>query len=234
MPFSGPGGVGKARVQLEQISPKRFKLLRGFRYEPEVGGAHYEVTPEALESTDLTSVPFLFRWFVNSYGRHTLPSLLHDCLVRGDCAQAVTGPPGTSPPTRSEADHIFLEALRAEETPWIRRRLIWSAVTFSTRFSHSGPLSTTLMILWILGAVAGTALFVAGVWFGIPLMYVAAGLAPIAATLLWGPERRAGIWLGYGVIFLLPAAIVVLGSYLVYWLAERALNTPSPPSPKNF
>ena len=107
MPFTGPAGVGDARVRLEQVEPKRFVLLEGFRYRSPATGKRFEVTPKSLHKTDLASVPFLMRWFVNSYGRHTLPALLHDCLggralrLCGDAGRRTTPDPAPRPTTSS-------------------------------------------------------------------------------------------------------------------------------------
>ena len=132
MPFAGPAGVGDAVVKLQQVAPKDFVLLEGFRYTS-ASGVAYEVQPTALGSTDLASIPYVFRWFVHSYGRHTLPALLHDCLVRGACASATAAPV----PSRVEADDLFLEAMAAEV----------SAVGTTTLHLVGGELPHAILIL---------------------------------------------------------------------------------------
>jgi hypothetical protein len=223
---------------LEQVKANRFKLLEAIHYVRPDASSAFEVTPDILGETDLTSVPFGFRWFVNAYGRHTLPALLHDCLIDPEDAAAATLPGGAPPPDRSEADDIFLEALRDRRVPLIRRRLMWSSVTFNTRFSYAGLWARLFTILWILCATAGTLTFFSAWWWAGPWLSILATFAPIPAAALWGAKWRAGIWFGYGVVFLVPAAIVVHASYFVYAAVERVIPQgpvpAEPPSPKTF
>jgi hypothetical protein len=225
MPFSSPDG-GEAQVKLHQIDPEVFRLLDGFRYVRTDGAATFVVTPKALGLTDLASVPFGFRWFVNSYGRHTLPALLHDCLVTEKCARQATQPIDgkVNPPGRSEADDIFLEALAGERVPTIRRYLMWAAVTFSTRVLNLDWWASFFMALWIDAAIIGTVSFFWGAWHVNLWVMVLAVLGPLPFAALWGRSWLAGLWFGYGVILLVPASIVVHLSFGLYWLLEKALQ----------
>ena len=251
MPFTGPGGVGDARIMIEQVEPKKFELLEGFRYTRGATGEAFDVTPAGLKETDLTSVPFLFRWFVNAYGRHTLPALLHDCLIRGKCAK--TASPRATPPTRAEADDIFLEALTDEEVPFIRRHLMWAAVTFNTRIRYERTSVKVAMWLWVAFALTGTTLVFAPWWCSwfdwfphlgpIPLLSVAAILAPNAGARLWGSKYRAGWWFSNGIPLLGPPGVVVLVWFGAYKGLEEAYRrtfpskfgkTSPPPSVKDF
>jgi hypothetical protein len=233
MTFSGPGGIGPARVRLEQIKPNRFVLLEGFRYRSDAG-AEFELTPATLGETDLTSVPFGFRWFVNSYGRHTLPALLHDCLVRPDCAREVVQP-DAAPPSRAQADDVFLEALRDQGVPFVRRHLMWASVVFNTRFTRAGALGFALMCIWVAAAASGTVSFFGGIWWWFPWLPIIAALAPIPFALLWRTKWRAGIWFGYGVVFLAPAGLAVHASYAAYWALESFIvRTNRPPPWREF
>lgn len=239
MGFQNPTGTGPAEVKLHQVEPKRFELLDGFRYTSD-GADEYAVSPSALKQTDLASVPFAFRWFVQSYGRHTLPALLHDCLVRPDCA-ATTGSSGI---TREAADDVFLEAMQVEGVPFFRRHLMWSAVSIHTRFSYSGSLARLLTIVWGIVAALGIALVVSGFvrLFDDPdgaaiALLVAGSLGPIPGALLWLHRWRAGVWFGYAVVFLLPATLVIYASFLPYRILERIAarrDGNAPPSYRNF
>lgn len=234
MPFSGLEG-GRARIRLEQIDVKLFRLLEGFRYVSASTGAVFEVTPEVLTETDLTSVPAGFRWFVNPYGRQTLPAMLHDCLIDSGRAQRATVTPGLGRgvPDREEADDLFLEALHDRGVPRIRRFLMWASVTFVTRFRHAGSRVRAGMVMWSLAAAAGTWLVFSG-WVTSSWAWVLAGvLAPLPFSVLWGRSWFAAVCFGYGVVFLLPSTIVVHVSYALYWAAEKLLeqvgvSTPPP------
>jgi Protein of unknown function (DUF1353) len=246
MPFSSLSGTRPARIRLEQVEPKKFVLLRGFRYVRPSTGQAFEVTPAGLGPTDLTTIPFPFRWFVNAYGRHTLPALLHDLLVREEDAKAATVS-GVAP-KRAEADDIFLEALGEEGVPVLRRHLMWAAVTFTTRFCHGSGVAQGFMRLWLACAVAGTSLVFAPWWCswldgpprvcGVPLLSIVGILAPSLGALLWGRKYWAGWWFSNGLVVLGPPSLVILPIFAVYYGAEfffhKAFGTPRPPSITNF
>lgn len=81
--------------------------------------------------TDLASVPGPFTWLVPRDGTHTPAAILHDALVRGAVdAEPVSyeGPPIT----REEADTVFRQAMAHLEVPFLRRWLMWAAVTMAT------------------------------------------------------------------------------------------------------
>ena len=232
MPFSGLEQGCAARVQLEQVDAKEFRLLQAFRYvDPE--GRTFVVTPDILGPTDLTSVPFGFRWFVNSYGRHTLPALLHDCLIDAQRAKRALQSGGTVPDRRG-ADDLFLAAMGEQRVAKIRRHVMWSAVTFNTRFCHLGWAARIGMILWTLAALGGTTLLYSGAVAAPPhWAWIAIGAAgPLLFAWLWWRSAWAGICFGYGIALLLPAGIVVHVSFLLYWCLERllaAFGLSSPP-----
>jgi hypothetical protein len=130
MPFLKlPGeGPGLPEVELRQVGPNSFQLLHGFRYQvPPDGVIHFvpahdpSKPPDAPNnSTDLASVPFWLWWFVASYGLHTRAALLHDQLV--DVQQI----------DRVEADRVFRLALEESKVRWMRRWLMWAAVSVAT------------------------------------------------------------------------------------------------------
>ena len=234
MPFSAVDASAPAKVQLEQVDAHRFVMLQAFRYV-DPAGRTFVVTPEILGPTDLTSVPFGFRWFVNTYGRHTLPALLHDCLINAPLARRALQS-GVPAPDRQGADNLFLVAMGEQGVPTIRRHLMWSAVTFNTRFTHLGWVARIGMILWTLAALAGTFMLYRGaVAPTLDWVSIVAGVAgPLPFALVWGRSRWAGLWFGYGIALLLPAAAIVHLSYFFYWgtehvLAAMGLSTRPPP-----
>ena len=106
-------------TQLEQVSKKLFGLLRGFAYTDPDGERH-DVTREGVGETDLASVPRIMWWFVASYGRHTRAALVHDQLV--DQIE------------RHDADWVFRRALIDSNVGFVRRWLVFAAVSFETTF----------------------------------------------------------------------------------------------------
>jgi hypothetical protein len=238
MTFQNFAGTGPAVVKLHQVKPKQFELLEGFRYT--TAAATYAIDPVTLGETDLASVPFAFRWFVRSYGRHTLPALLHDCLVRPGCSAAVSG----GGITREAADDIFLEAMKVQGVPFFRRHLMWSAVSVHTRFSFSGLRARLLTIAWAIVAVLGIAAVVIGLLqlaggasTSTALLIIVGALGPIPGALLWLNRWRAGLWFGYAVVLLLPSTLVIYASFLPYQILERTASRRDgngPPSYRHF
>ncbi len=109
------------QVVLRQITFTKFALLEPFSYTPPRGPQRtYQVDPKIVGSTDLASVPWFLWWFVASYGRHTAAALVHDELV--------------DTINRTHADWVFRAALKESGVRFIRRWLMWSAVSFETRF----------------------------------------------------------------------------------------------------
>ncbi len=212
-------GPGEPEVVLKQVGPNSFQLLHGFRYEvPPDGPIHLvpahdpDLPPSAPNnSTDLASVPFWLWWFVASYGLHTRAALLHDQLV--DATQV----------DRVEADRVFRLALEESKVRWMRRWLMWTAVSIATMMSKSrarfvafvGTLVALacLLAMWPLGWlsdlpwgvpgwVPALVVFVAGLAFG--LLWP---LAVIGALLLVGPTIL--IWTVLVVVWLLDLAKAV-------------------------
>lgn len=231
MPFRNPAtGMPPGIVQLQQsdIEPERFLLLTPVEYVRAQAPATFQVTPAALGLTDLASIPWPVRWFVSPYGEHTLPALLHDCTVE-DCLAAGGGPSIT----RQEADDLFLSSMGEQDVPFVRRHVMWSAVTFVTRIRHSGVLPALLVVIWMFASLTGTALFALGLaTWNLPVV-VAAALAPFPFSLLWLEKWLAGLVLAFAVLILVPAALVVYAAFTVYWaiefLAYYAGLGPKPP-----
>lgn len=115
MPFD----PANRKLELRVIPPNRFELLETFAYTDPRNRQHV-ITPQGVGNTDLASVPWFLWWFVASYGRHTAAALVHDQLVETI--------------DRRDADWIFRSALEESDTSWIRRWLMWAAVSFETRF----------------------------------------------------------------------------------------------------
>ncbi len=211
MPFFAVDADVDAEIVLAQVSDRRFRLVRPFRY---IGAeSEFIVTPEDLPGTDLASVPWPLRWFASGYGRHTAAALLHDHLVEHGA--------GLDPPVlRKRADRVFLEALEDLGVPLVRRRLMWAAVTLATRFSLPWLRGRAGIVLWALAAVAGIAVFVVGATSGNLALAALAAVAPVPFALLWGEAAPAGLIAGYGVLVVGPPTIGVLAGYGVYWVIE--------------
>jgi hypothetical protein len=222
MPFLKLEGEapGDPFVELKQVGPNSFQLLHGFRYQVPPDGETYvvpahnpDLPPDAPNnSTDLASVPFWLWWFVASYGLHTRAALLHDQLV--DLKRL----------DRVEADRVFRLALEESKVRWMRRWLMWTAVSIATmllkrRARFAGFVGTLALIVglvlaWAVGGlsdlpgdvpgwVPALVVFLAGFAFGRLWPLTVLGLVLITAptvlvwtvlVLVWFLDFAKAIW----------------------------------------
>ncbi len=164
-----------------------------------------------LPSTDLASVPPLFRWWINTYGGHTPAALIHDRFIGGSLPAGVD---------EAQIDRNFRFMLRGSGEPYLRSWLVWAAVALRTRL-HRGGRRKVAMVVWILSAVAGVATATISLatfsWF----WFCVAALAPIGACALWGKQAGAGLIIAYvGVPCLLLPALLAIPALLLYSLFE--------------
>jgi hypothetical protein len=210
-------------ILLRQVGPNSFQLIDGFAYDvPGWNRSPYEVPPHDLarppkpasgrdNSTDLASVPYILWWFIASHGRQTRAALLHDYLVH---APKVI--------SRRDADTVFRLALEESDVPWLRRWLMWTAVS----------LATNAKSVWGRLYVGAFSLFLAA--FALSLLYWAFGerswwpLGWLPFVPSWGEHwlfGSVGWWpfaesgrLPFGGSPWLPAALVAVAGL---WGARR-------------
>lgn len=150
MPFVAPERGNPSRwrristVDLRQVGEDRrgrteFEVLAEFGYTTAGPGAadaageywhpmHVDYLVPRNVKTDLATVPTILWGVVASYGRQTLPAIIHDqlCVVSRE-----GGPPSAfTHRARREADQVFLETLAQSGTGPVRRWLMWTGVRF--------------------------------------------------------------------------------------------------------
>lgn len=111
----------------------------------------FEIPLEVIPfQTDLASVPRFLTWLVPRYGLYTKAALIHDHL----CSARPEDNPARD---RFEADEIFREAMRELGVGWLRRWMMWGAVTWATivpaivrRGRWLPALALSVVILWVL------------------------------------------------------------------------------------
>lgn len=226
MPFFEVDGDTPARVVLEQTGATTFRVVEPFRYLDAATGEHF-IVPDPrwgdLE-TDLASVPGILLWFIPRYGQHTLPALLHDQLVDHDLAEH-----------RERADRIFRDAMGEQGVRFLRRWLMWTAVSLATMVRRRRWLLAPIVV-WLLafGALAfrltppfaswhvwGFTTLVRTPWW---LATLIAALGPPLGALAWGRRYLAGLMSGYGAfLFAVPLTAIVL-ALAVYWALEMVLR----------
>jgi hypothetical protein len=208
MPFIGPeiGNASRWRrittVDLRQVAEDargrtEFLVLGEFGYTTrpasgadEAGEFWLAASVEHLVprgmTTDLATVPAFLWGVVASYGRQTLPAILHDELCY---ASSRPGQPAAyRRRARREADEVFRESLAVAGTGPVRRWLMWTGVRFGGRPAVSVALAAAL------ASVAATALTpwraAAGAATGVSAVALAAAAA--AASVECGRAAPAG------------------------------------------
>lgn len=230
-----------------------------------VGRLLVPASAEQPFETDLASVPRLLTWLVPRYGTYTKAAVLHDYLCQNvgkDTIEVLptqtatverTAEPGERDlipvADRSDADEVFRLVMTELGVPWLRRWLMWSAVSWATlatslRFGRaSRPVVPWIGRAILLAAVVGTVLFIwSGAigsfvgsssgwgWVRAIVLAVAGSTAIAAAFLLAGfvAQGRFDRWLVYlgalGMTVLafplLPAATLLAVLLGLYLLAE--------------
>jgi hypothetical protein len=107
-------------VVVREIGADTWKLVEPIRYRGNT--QHFEV-PAGFE-TDFASVPTAFVWLVPKYGRYTKSAILHDFL----CEESKAGRFD-----RDDADGIFRRTMRELGVSFLRRWIMWAAVSSATR-----------------------------------------------------------------------------------------------------
>lgn len=253
MPFIGPDPQDASTwrqvttVDLRQLPVTRrwkvlFEVIREFGYTelPADRGTPQSpawsvqsvqhLVPRGME-TDLASVPQFLWGVIASYGRQTLPALLHDRLCWA--ARLPDQPGAFQRRARREADDQFRRTLRASGSGPIRRWLMWAAVRLFGRPSVlvafavlvlaaaallvAGPGWTPGVVATVAGAVGVLLLSATGAveQARVPVVAPAGTTVPAAAE--FGPRRFeprafAGLLLATLVSLVAALPIAVLGA----------------------
>lgn len=226
MPFYALDADVAARVVLEQTGPTKFRIVVPFRYVDRVTGDQF-VVPDPRwgdQETDLASVPGILLWFVPRYGNHTLPALLHDQIVDHDLVDH-----------RERADRIFRDAMGEQGVYFLRRWLMWAAVSMATITVGRRWLLAPIVV-WLaafaLVAFRLTPPFAA--WDVPPFEWLvrlpwwvaalAAAAGPPVLAVVWRRRYLVGVMSGWGAfVFAVPIVAVVL-ALGVYWALEWAFT----------
>lgn len=206
---------------LAQVDAKNFEICVPFKFRHQPQDPWTTVPKDdSSRKTDLASVPGFLLWFVPRYGVHTLAALAHDQLVDHP-------PPGG----RVKADTIFRDLLGDLNVPWIRRWLMWTAVSLGTTW-HRGNLFRIRLALWVLTVVCAASFIWQQViafttpaepltWavFGHGVM-IDFGIIALASVFL-APRIGLALLGGGATVFLLIPTVVVVAFSGVYLLFEK-------------
>jgi hypothetical protein len=229
MPFLDADDAPLTGVGLRYLGDLAFTVEQPFRWVDPRDGAEYDVP--AGEATDLASVPPFLWGLVASYGRQTLPSILHDTLSQ----RADHAPAASRYAVRRDADLRFRRALVESGVTVLRARTMWTVVALNRELRFRTPLGVLLAvqaIVSIAAIVGGVAL--AGAlrdpWWLLLLP------APAVLAIPWWRDAGLVLCAAYlGALYLPLIAAAALASgieylvALVVWLAEgRPGPTPHP------
>jgi hypothetical protein len=120
-----------AIFQFERLDPPNYRVMRKFQYVDKLG--HNYIVPMDVDAnkTDFASIPFFLTWLVPKDGTHTPAAVLHDALIGGQKGvHYETSAPETIPDRH--ADYLFREAMKVSGVAWLRRWIMWAAVSLRT------------------------------------------------------------------------------------------------------
>ncbi len=200
--------------------------------------------------TDLTSVPQLMTWLVGRTGVHLPAAIVHDALTEpflgrdgeGKILKDWTGPAEIS---QLQADRVFRDAMADLGTPFIRRWLVWSAVSMPTAWTVSKVRASLgylgLLAIVVLGWFATLDLFDKGAWlpwmgddlpWGLELVtgFGMAIVIPVVLAVVWPKgTRKAGMITGMALAALVHVTAAVAAVSFAYQFAEYRLKVFAPP-----
>ncbi|WP_336708587.1 DUF1353 domain-containing protein [Oerskovia sp. USHLN155] len=186
--------AGRWKVWFEVLTPFGYTSRPADEQDPSGPVWHRASVEQTVPTglvTDLASVPMPLWGVVASYGRQTLPAILHDATSK----LADSGRPASSRrAARRDADHLFHDTLRETGTGPVRRGLMWAAV----RIFGSLPVAVAFLLAVVAGVVT-LGLWVAGAgtdgeggpWLAGAVVVAAAALGVLLALAVWaGFESR--------------------------------------------
>ena len=113
---------------LQAYKPYQWLLFKRLQYWTNVRGKSELIEIPAGFRTDLASIPRVVRSLIPQNGRHRRPAVVHDYLYRRAGRE-------DSDWTRLEADQCFLEAMKVDGVPGIRRRVMYTFVRMFGEYS---------------------------------------------------------------------------------------------------
>lgn len=199
-------------------------LLHGSSRELDV-----PASPAQPFTTDLASVPRCLTWLFPRYGKYTKAAVLHDYL----CQNFGRAPNGATDRSllplhdRSDADEVFRVVMAELGVPWLRRWLMWSAVSWATLMTslvpgrRSKPVARKLGRALAVAAMAAAAvnLVIAANWaaLGWAGLVIPAGVAA-GGTVALGRSDRLGLYAGAYAMTVAFSPLLLMGGVVAVLL----------------
>lgn len=215
MPFLDAADAPLPSLALRYLGDREFEVEQSFRWVDPRDGAAYAVP--AGQRTDLASVPTFLWGLVASYGRQTLPAILHDALSDG----ADHAPAGAGDAVRRDADLRFRRALVESGVTVLRARTMWTAVALNRYAVFRMPLAILLFVqalVSIAAIVGGVVLAALGQPWWLLLLP-----APGLLALPWGRDADLALCAAYLGALYLPLVVAAAVSSTVEYLVAVAV-----------
>ncbi|QYH35665.1 DUF1353 domain-containing protein [Salinibacterium sp. M195] len=182
--------------------------------------------PGEGNSTDFASVPPFLWGLIASFGKQTLPAVLHDSLTHN----ARQAPADQRLELRRTADEDFRIALIDSGVHQLRARVMWASVGMERYARHAGALGVAIITQLSLGVLAIIGAVVLGI-IATPFWLLLAA-APAIAALAWGRNLNLVLSASYlGALYAPLVAAAFIGSRLEQLLATViwvGTGTPGP------
>lgn len=182
--------------------------------------------PGKGNSTDFASVPPFLWGLIASFGKQTLPAILHDELAN----RARLAPADQRLELRRTADADFRVALIDSGVHQLRARVMWASVGMERYVRFAGRLGAVIIAQLSIGVLA----IVSSVALGIVAhpLWLLLGLAPAIAALAWGKNMDLVLAASYlGALYAPLVAAAFIGSRFEQLLAISVWAGTGTPGP---
>lgn len=167
-------------------------------------------------STNFASVPPVLWGLISSYGRQTLPAIMHDQLCTDAREEPTTA---LAYAARSHADDLFRHALRDQGMAVFRRNIFWAGVVLGRLWEFAKvrlAIVTVLLVLYSTAFYTGLSLLASR--HGSPGWALLLVLVPIVGSVLWQPEALSRLFLIATYVGVPVAALAAVGLVVQLWV----------------
>jgi len=222
MPFTDRNGNELRDLPLIYRMGQDFQVVEAFCWrDPREGRPVLEIPahdptlpPTDGNRTDFASVPPFLWGLVASFGKQTLPAILHDSLTY----KARLAPADQRLAMRRVADEIFRVALVDAGVHQLRARVMWAAVGIERYARHAGARGAAIIAQLSLGILTIYAALAVGAFVHPLLLLLIA--APFVAAIVWGHDADLVVTSTYlGALYTPLIAAAFIGSRLEQFLA---------------
>lgn len=234
MPFTDRDGSELQRVPLVYRLGRDFQVAEPFCWRDPRDSSRvltipaHDLTqpPGEGNSTDFASVPPFLWGLIASFGKQTLPAVLHDSLTN----DARLAPADQRLALRRTADEDFRVSLIDSGVHQLRARVMWASVGMERYARYAGALGIAIIAQLGLGVLAVIGAVVLGILAN--PFWVLLAAAPAIAALAWGKNSDLVLAATYlGALYAPLVAAAFVGSRLEQLLAVSVWVGSGTPGP---